>query len=184
MIALISGMLLFCAGHIVPRATGLRGRLIGSLGERAYKGIYSLVVGLGLALIIWGKANAEYVALYNPVPQMQHIAYLVMPFAFILLAAAYIPNNVRRAVKNPMMTATKLWAIVHLLINGDLASVILFSGFLFFAVATVIMAKRFELNKPHQPVAIGFDILTIALGIAATALVMAFHQSIAGVAAI
>ncbi|MFT7127629.1 MAG: putative membrane protein, partial [Pseudoalteromonas tetraodonis] len=100
---------------------------------------------------------------------MQHLAYVLMPVAFILLAAAYIPNNIRRLIKNPMMTATKLWAIVHLLMNGDLASVMLFSGFLFFAVVSVIMAKRFNLAKEHAPVAVGFDIVTVFAGIAATA---------------
>ncbi|MFT5063007.1 MAG: putative membrane protein [Gammaproteobacteria bacterium] len=112
---------------------------------------------------------------------MQHLAYVLMPGAFILLAAAYIPNNIRRLIKNPMMTATKLWAIVHLLMNADLASVMLFSGFLFFAVVSVIMAKRFNLAKEHAPVAVGFDILTVFAGIAATAGVMAIHESLTGV---
>lgn len=183
MTALIIGMILFCAGHIVPRATGLRDQIIESIGELPYKGVYSVLVTLGFVLIVWGKANADFVHLYTPMPYFQHLAYLVMPFAFILLAAAYIPNNIRRVVKNPMMTATKLWATVHLLMNGDLASVILFGGFLFFAVASVIMTKRFSLGKEHQPVSLGLDVLTVFAGIAATAVVMALHQSIAGVPA-
>lgn len=183
MIALAVGMIIFCAGHIVPRATGLRGRLIEALGDMPYKGIYALIVAVGFVLIVYGKSAAGYVHLYSPVPYAQHLAYVVMPFAFILLAAAYIPNNIRRVVKNPMLTATKLWAGIHLLMNGDLASVILFGGFLFFAVISVIMAKRFQLNKAHLPVSIGLDVLTILIGVGATAVIMAVHQHIAGVPA-
>lgn len=183
MIALAIGLFIFCAGHIVPRTTGLRGRLIDSIGEAGYKIGYSLTVAIGFGLIVWGKSSAEYVHLYSPVPHIQHLAYIVMPFAFILLAAAYIPNNIRRVIKNPMMTATKLWAAMHLLMNGDVASVILFSGFLFFGVVSVIMAKRYNLNKEHQAVSVVFDIATVVAGVVATAAVMALHQAISGVPA-
>ena len=52
-----------------------------------------------------------------------------MPFALILLAASFIPGNLKRLTAHPMLWSITLWALVHLLANGDLAGLLLFGGF-------------------------------------------------------
>ena len=61
---------------------------------------------------------------------------------FVLLLAAYLPGRIKAAVKHPMLVATKLWATAHLLANGNLADVLLFGGFLAWAVADRISMKQ------------------------------------------
>ena len=63
---------------------------------------------------------------------------------FILLVAAYVPSHIRDKAKHPMLAAIKVWALAHLLANGDLAGVLLFAGFLAWAVYDRITLKDRE----------------------------------------
>ena len=67
--------------------------------------------------------------------------FLVLP-VFVLLLAAYLPGRIQRAARHPMLLAVKLWALAHLLANGTLADVLLFGGFLAWAVVDRISVKR------------------------------------------
>lgn len=138
MALLIAGLILFLGTHSVRIfAEGWRGAQIARLGLGAYKGIYSLVSALGLALIVvgYGQARTAPIALWDPPLWTRHLSALLVLFAFVLLVSAYVPRNrIKAAVGHPMILGVKIWAAGHLLANGTLANVLLFGGFLLWAV--------------------------------------------------
>lgn len=73
----------------------------------------------------------------------RHLTLALMVPVFVLLVAAYLPTgHIRKRTRHPMILAVKLWAFAHLLANGDLASVLLFGGFLAWGVIDRISLKR------------------------------------------
>ena len=152
MIVLALGLIVFLGVHSASIvAPGWRSAQIARLGDLAWKGIYSIAAGLGLALLIvgYGLARREPVVLYSPPAGLRHLALLVMLPVFPLLISAYVPGRISRLAKHPMLLATKLWATAHLLANGTLADVLLFGGFLAWAVADRISVKRRTAAEAH-----------------------------------
>jgi uncharacterized membrane protein len=151
-IFLLLGLVVFFGVHSVSiAAPGWRGAQIARFGDRGWKGLYSVVAGIGLALLIvgYGMARREPVVLYTPPPALRHLALAVMLPVFPLLFAAYLPGRLSRLAKHPMLLATKLWATAHLLANGNLGDVLLFGGFLAWAVADRISVKRRRPDEAH-----------------------------------
>ena len=146
MALLVLGLILFLGVHSVRIvADGWRTRARARLGEGPWKGLYSLVSAVGLALIVWGYglARQQPVALWVPPPGMRHAAALLTLIAFVLLAAAYVPRNAFKArLHHPMVLGVKVWALAHLLSNGNLADVLLFGGFLLWAVLSFRAARQ------------------------------------------
>lgn len=145
MVLLILGLVLFLGIHSVSivSADG-RNSLAGQMGEGPWKGLYSLVSLAGFALIVvgYGAAREAPVLLYTLPSGFKHLAALLMLPVFVLLLAAYLPGRIQRAARHPMLLAVKLWALAHLLANGTLADVLLFGGFLAWAVVDRISVKR------------------------------------------
>ncbi|MBG6161066.1 putative membrane protein [Labrenzia sp. EL_195] len=145
MALLIAGLVLFLGFHILPMLPATRSNLVVRLGENGYKGLFTLVSVIGLGLTIYGYGVARFEGsplIYDPPIWLRHVTMLLMVPVFIFLAAAYIPCKISRALKHPMLVAIKLWALSHLLANGDLASFLLFGGFFLWAVADRISIKR------------------------------------------
>ncbi|MBI3154989.1 MAG: NnrU family protein [Burkholderiales bacterium] len=142
---LIVGLILFLGMHSVRIvAEPWRRAMIARLGEGAWKGAYSLLSAAGLALIVfgYGQARLEPVALWDPPVAMRHLASLLTLVAFLLLAAAYVPGNqIKSRLHHPMVLGVKTWALAHLLANGTLADLLLFGGFLLWAVADFRAAR-------------------------------------------
>ena len=145
MLLLILGLVVFLGIHSVSIvwAEG-RNRLAQQMGEGPWKGLYSLVSLAGFALIVvgYGAAREAPVLLYTLPNGFRHLAALLMLPVFVLLLAAYLPGRIQRAAKHPMLLAVKLWALAHLLANGTLADVLLFGGFLAWAVVDRISVKK------------------------------------------
>ena len=153
MIVFLTGLVLFLGIHSVSIvAPGWRNAQIARRGEGAWKGIYSIVSAVGLALLVvgYGMARREPVVLYTPPVALRHIALLVMLPVFPLLLAAYLPGRIRSVAKHPFLLATKLWATAHLLANGTLVDVLLFGAFLVWAVADRISVKRRAVAEAHD----------------------------------
>lgn len=144
MLILILGLALFLGMHSARIvAEPARRRFIERRGENAWKGLYTIVSLLGFVLIIVGYRAAPYVSIWAPPLWLRHATLLLTAVAFVLLVAAYIPNNrVKAAVGHPMVLGVKVWAFAHLLANGALASMILFGAFLAWAVADFVAARR------------------------------------------
>jgi uncharacterized membrane protein len=146
MIYLIAGLVIFLGAHSVRIfADSWRTRVISQVGEKTFKGIYSLVSLLGFILLVWGfgVARETPMVVWTPPVGMRHLAALLTLIAFIFLAAAHGPANAIKArVHHPMVVAVKTWALAHLLANGTLAHVVLFGAFLIWAVLDFISARR------------------------------------------
>ncbi|MFO1133671.1 MAG: NnrU family protein [Rhodoblastus sp.] len=146
MIVLILGLLIFIGVHLVPTSAPAREGLVGKLGEAQYKIAFSVASFVGFALIVWGFGLARHsganVQLWTPPTWTKHLAFALMWPAFVLLVAAYVPSHIRDRAKHPMLAAIKVWALAHLLANGDLAGVLLFAGFLAWAVYDRISVKK------------------------------------------
>ncbi|WP_332751285.1 NnrU family protein [Hydrogenophaga sp.] len=145
MLLLILGLVLFLGVHSVSIVSpDGRHRLVKQLGEGPWKGLYSLVSLAGFVLIVvgYGAAREATVLLYTSPNGFRHLAAVLMLPVFVLLLAAYLPGRIQRAAKHPMLLAVKLWALAHLLANGTLADVLLFGGFLVWAVIDRISVKK------------------------------------------
>jgi uncharacterized membrane protein len=138
MTALIIGLILFLGVHSVRIfADSWRSAQIAQRGEGTWKGLYSVASAVGLGLIVWGYglARHEPVPLWPPQLWARHLASLLMLLSFVLLTAAYVPHNgIRYRVHHPMVLGVKIWALAHLLANHTLADLLLFGGFLVWAV--------------------------------------------------
>ena len=146
MTALILGLLLFLGLHSVRIvAEGWRGRTIARVGEGPWKGVYTLLSVAGLALIVWGfgQARADPTVLWAPPVWTRHLAALLMLVSLVMLAAAYVPGNQLKArLHHPMVLGVKVWALAHLLANNTLADLLLFGGFLTWAVLNFRAARQ------------------------------------------
>ena len=183
---LIAGLLLFLGIHSVSIvAPAWRDAQVARLGEKPWKGIYSLVSIAGFVLLVYGYGVARQspVVLYTPPHAMRHVALLLMLPVFPLLLAAYLPGRIKGALKHPFLVAVKLWALAHLLTNGTLADVLLFGGFLVWAVADRISVKRRPLRPvPGAPSAPINDAIAVAVGLAIYGMfVWHGHQWLTGV---
>lgn len=193
MTALVAGLVVFLAIHSVSIvAPGWRDAQVALRGAGTWKGIYSVAAAVGLALIVvgYGLARQNPVVLYTPPAGLRHLALLVMLPVFPLLFAAYLPGRIQAAAKHPMLLATKLWAVAHLLANGMLADVLLFGGFLAWAVADRISVKRRAARGEHgargpppRPAKPMNDAIAVVAGLAMYALFVFWaHRALFGVA--
>jgi len=146
MSALILGLLLFLGMHSTRIvAEGGRTRFIAQRGAGAWKGLYTVVSLLGFALIVWGYGQARQapVVLWTSPLWTRHLAAGLVLVAMVLLVAAYVPGNGLKArLHHPMVLAVKVWALAHLLANNTLADVLLFGGFLLWAVLDFRSARQ------------------------------------------
>ncbi len=174
MIYLVLGLVLFLGVHSVSIVSpAWRDARAAAMGEGAWKGLYTLASIVGFVLLIYGYglARQEPVVLYTPPAALRHLAMLLMLPVFALLLAAYLPGRIKRAAKHPMLLAVKLWALAHLLVNGNLADVLLFGGFLLWAAADrVSMKHRAQRPLPGAPASPMNDVIAVVAGLAIYAL--------------
>ena len=189
MTLLILGLLLFLGAHSISIVNDpWRNRMQARLGEIGWKGAYSLISIAGFVLIVHGYAAARLdpVVLYTPPTALRHVAMLLLVPVFPLLLSTYLPGRIKAAVKHPMLVATKLWAFAHLLSNGNLADVVLFGGFLAWAVADRISLKRRNPRPLHTaPAGKANDMIAVVGGLAQyVGFVMWLHMWLIGVSPI
>lgn len=149
---LLAAAAVFLAIHFLVSGTRLRDRIVSGIGEGPYMGLFSLA---SLAAIIWlvfsynhAQADANNPLLYDLGVGMKHLAMPVVLLAFLIGVPGLLtpnPTSVRQegvatkpdAVKgivavtrHPFLWGVAIWAAMHLALNGDEASVILFGTFL------------------------------------------------------
>jgi uncharacterized membrane protein len=173
MTLLILGLVIFLGLHSTRIvAESWRAGMLTRLGDKGWKGLYSVLSLVGFALIVWGygAARQQPVVLWGTPVWTRHLAALLTVPAFVLLMAAYVPgNSIKAAVKHPMVLSVKLWALAHLLANNSLADVLLFGGFLVWAVLCFRAAR--QRDRAGQVVVaagrLGPTLLTVLLGLVA-----------------
>ena len=169
MTLLILGLVLFLGTHSISIFSWRwRDRVVAAMGEMPFKGVYSLLAIAGLVLIVigYGQARMDPTWLWQPPAFLRHLAMLLMLFVFPALLATYFPGRIQRTLKHPMLVAVKAWALAHLLVNGTLADVLLFGGFLAWAVADRISLKRRPQRAiPQLPGSKANDVIVIVGGL-------------------
>ena len=183
---LIAGLVLFLGIHSVSIINATwRDRMVARIGLIPWQGIYAIIAITGLVLVIkgFGMARPDAATLYQSPAWLNYVAIVLQIFVFPLLFAAYLPGRIQTAVKHPMLAATKIWAFAHLLVNGNLADVILFGSFLAWAVADRIsMKRRTPLPVPGAPPSHVNDAIAVVLGLAIYgAFIFWLHQWLIGV---
>ncbi|WP_420862695.1 NnrU family protein [Algirhabdus cladophorae] len=143
MLILVIGLLVWVAAHFFKRLMPEQRAAMGDKG----KGLVAVGVILSLVLMIYGYRAAAFVPVWTPPAMLTGINNLLMVFAFYVYgASAAKPAKVWIGTKlrHPQLTAVKIWAVAHLLVNGDVASILLFGGMLAWAVASVILINKAE----------------------------------------
>jgi uncharacterized membrane protein len=185
----IIGLIIFLGAHVFVTMRDRRAAVVSRIGEWPYRGLFSLESIVGILLIAYGFAAyraAGMITLWYPPAWSRHIVEALMWPASIMVAAAYIPGNIKRVLKHPMLAGVKTWAFAHLCANGDLGGIILFGSVLAWAVYDRITLKR-RTDPGAPPIPIGGtknDIIAIIVGtIIYLALGFVFHPIVIGVPA-
>src|SRR5262249_10332772 len=120
---MILGLAVFIGSHVLVTLRGQRAALIARLGEGAYRGLFAVVSLIGIILIGYGFAyyrTSGWVDIWMPPRWTRHVTDALVWPAIICILAAYIPGEIKRVLKHPMLVGVKLWAVAHLISNGDL----------------------------------------------------------------
>jgi uncharacterized membrane protein len=184
---LIAGLVVFIATHVFVTRREARAALIARIGLVPYRALFSLVAIVGLALIVWGFGRylqTGYIQVWTPPAGMRHVTEMLVLIAVILMVAAYIRGHIYRKLKHPFLAGVKLWALAHLLSNGDLGGIILFGAILAWAVFDRISLKR-RTDAGAPAIAsggVGYDVAAVVVGVLIyLALGFYFHPRFIGV---
>lgn len=143
MLLLTLGVLLWSLVHLYKSVGhSHRAGVVASMGEMPYKGVFSLLIVASLVMIVMGWKSAPPTSLWLPPVGMRHATLLLVPIAVILFISARAPTDIKQFIRHPQMIGVKLWALAHLLANGETRSIILFGGLLAWAVLEVIFMNR------------------------------------------
>ena len=140
MTLMILGLILFSGSHLFKRLVPDRRAALGDKG----KGIVALATLAGIVLIVVGYRSAPYIEVWSPPAFLTHLNNLLMVIAVFLLGVGYSWGVVRTKLRHPMLGAVKVWALAHLLVNGDLAGIVLFGWLLAWAVISLILINKAE----------------------------------------
>jgi uncharacterized membrane protein len=189
MTLLILGLVLLLGTHSVPMSPPLKQTLVARLGGRPYKILFWTLSGVGLLLIAIGfgqfRGSSQDVLLWSPATWSRDVAYVLMLPAFVLFVAAFSPSHIRELVGgHPLLLSVILWAITHLIANGHLAGLLLFGGFLLWALIDLVSAHQRGAVGPFgaKPGTATGDIIAVVIGCSLYALILKWgHLLIAGV---
>ena len=186
---MILGLAVFIGMHVVTTQRDTRAGLIARLGEGPYKGLYSAASIIGVVLIGWGFGMyraAGWVDIWYPPAWTRHVTVLLVLIASICVVAAYSPGRIKTTLKHPMLVGVKLWALAHLISNGDLGSIILFGSILGWAVFDRISLKR-RTDPGAPPIPVGGPVKDVVAVVGGTVLFLVlgflFHPYVVGVPA-
>jgi uncharacterized membrane protein len=222
LLSLVIAGLAFCGSHVLLSSTRLRGSLRDQLGERGFLAVYSVTSLVIFAWFVSAYAGAPTIVLWPRQRWTALVPVAVMPLATILLVAGYSTRNptavgmersaaaddpapgLLRVTRHPIMWAIGLWAISHLVANGDLSSLLFFGSIAVLALGgTVLIDRKKQLalgsnwprlaevtsNVPFAALAAGrtrlrwrdIGVLRIATGLLLYAVLYLAHPIITGV---
>lgn len=166
MLILILGVALWWAAHLFKRAAPERRAAMGDKG----RGPVALALILSVVLMVWGYKTADGAFWWGPSPALVGINNLLVLLAFYLFAADGMKTRVTAHLRHPQLTAFSLWAVAHLLVNGDLPSLVLFGGLLVWALVEIVVINRAA--GPWAPPAGPFPARKEAMAAAGAVIVM------------
>jgi uncharacterized membrane protein len=171
MIVMLAGLLLWSGAHLFKRlAPGARA----GMGNAGMAAIAVLLV-LSVVLMVIGYRSWFSPQIWNPPGFLTHVNNLLMLLSVYLYAASGMKTAITRVIRHPQLTAVKTWAVAHLLVNGDLASVVLFGGLLVWAVVEVIVINRATRWVKNPPAPAGKEIGAVIGAVLVTGLIGWIH---------
>jgi uncharacterized membrane protein len=173
MTLIVLGLALWWAAHLWKRLAPASRAGMGDAG----KGLVAVGVLAGVVLMVLGYRGVEHIDLWYPPAFLTHVNNLLMFFAVYLYAASGMKTRITRVIRHPQLTAVKTWAVAHLLVNGDLASVILFGGLLAWAVVEVILINKAVPRGPlPEPAPVGKEIGAVVGAVVVLVAIMLVHN--------
>jgi len=183
MMILVLGLVLWMTVHLFPSvAPAQRQQLIDRLGENAYKGVFSLLIILSIVLMVLGWRTTLPAYVYLPAAPLALPAMLLVVLGLVLVVAANFPSRIKKLIRHPQLSGVLLWALAHLMLNGDSRSVMLFSALGAWCVISMLTTNKREgaWIKP-EPSGWGTEILIVVIAVLVSALLMHFHSYLSGV---
>ena len=180
---LILGLILWWAVHLLPvAASSMRQGLTNKIGLGPSKGLAAVLIILSVVLMVVGYQAAAPTIVWTPPDFMWHINNLLMVIAVIVFIAGSFPSVIRQRIRHPQLTGTKIWALAHLLVNGDVPSIVLFVGILAWAVVSLIFSNRRDgpRGTPPRTTMVG-TVLNLGVGILVAGAVMMAHLHLGGI---
>ena len=171
MFLLILGIVLWIAFHVFKRVMPEKRAKFGDAG----KGISAVGILAGLILMIIGYRAAPVIPIWSPPEIFTHINNLLMVLAAVLLAMSVSKGRMSGRMRHPMLTAVKTWAVAHLMVNGDLASILMFGSMLAWAVWSVILINKAETWEKPEITDTGRDWVFLSAAVGFFALMVAGH---------
>lgn len=169
---MVLGLILWVASHLFKRVMpGLRARL----GELPGKMVVTVLSLAAVVLMVIGYRRAEIVPVYTPLPGMGHLTDLLMLIAVFLLGVPHTKGMVRARLRHPMLMGVALWAFAHLLVNGDLASLVLFGGLGAWALVSIALINAQESWTPPAPGGLRSDAIGAVIALVLYGLIAGVH---------
>ena len=179
---LLCALVFFVVGHFLMASLPVRQGIAGRFGVNAYRGLFSIVSAVGLVWTIWayGAARPATTYLWDPMPVYSMVPVAVMPIVCILLVCAWSTRSptsvggeklvgdpvpavgIVTVTRHPMMVAVVLWAVAHMVPNGDTATLMLCTGMLILAVGGILhidYRRRVTLGSDWGPVALTTSVI-------------------------
>jgi uncharacterized membrane protein len=135
---ILTGLALWWGAHLFKRVTPDARAAMGDGG----KGLVTLLLLAGIVLMVLGYRWTEWVSVYVPLPGMGHLNNTLMLVSLFLFGVGGTKGLLYPKMRHPMLWGTVVWAIAHLLVNGDRASIVLFGGIGLWALVTMIVINR------------------------------------------
>ena len=184
MTLLVAGLLLFTGSHLfMSVGAGALDALRQRLGAGPVKGLLAMLIGGGLALIVVGWRASEVLWLYALPPLVRAPAFALIACGIYLMVVSGRASRVKRVLRHPQLTGVLLWAIAHLLLNGDLRSVALFGGLALWSVLEILLINRRDgaWVRPEAP-PLATDAVTAVVAVLVLGALVWAHPWLAGVA--
>ncbi len=171
MTLLVIGNILWVIAHSFRRVLPNLRNSLGNIG----KGAVAISLIIALVLIVIGYRSAEYVAVWTPPNFLVYVNNILMVTAIFVFALGHTRGHLRGRLRHPMLASVKIWAVAHLLVNGDLASLILFGSMLAWASLAVMLINRSETRIAPKPGTAKRDIVLVFMVVFIFLLISAFH---------
>ncbi|MEP5155586.1 NnrU family protein [Planktotalea sp.] len=176
MTLLILGLLLWTAAHSFGRVLPVHRKTLEDRGKGSV--FVTIAVVISLLMMIFGYRWAAFIPVWSPPSFFTHINNLMMLGAFFLFGMSATTGRLRGKLRHPQLMAVKTWACAHLLVNGDLASIILFGGMLAWAIGAVILINRAGPWERPEPGDAKKDILLVVITLVTFAITVAIHTAL------
>lgn len=171
MLGIIAGLALWSGAHFFKRVAPDRRAAMGDKG----KGLIAVLSVLAIVLMVIGYRAADFLPVWQPPAFFTGINNLLMLLVFYLFGVGAAKGLLSARLRHPQLTAVILWAIAHLLVNGDLASIVLFGGMAIWAVAEIVIINRSQhWDYPHD-ISLKGDVKALIIGVVLMVIVAGVH---------